>query len=707
MNESYPRLLERLCRFCGIISSYRSVTGETVALDGPGRVALLAAMGLEAGDQPTAKRTLLELEEELWRTALDPVHVARPRDFPLRLDVRLPDEYLRARWALTLIEENGRRHHGMVRPFPLRYRRTAAGLRALCEIEVPFPCPPTGYHTIELRGEAGPESHRMSLIVAPETAFVPEGNGTALAIQNYALYSRAPEFTGVGGLREIRALSAAFPEHYLGLSPVHALFYDDPERRSPYSPSSRFWLTPLLLDFTRIPEWDDCPTARELVAGEDFQRRRRALCAGDRVPYAGAVALRERIFEPLFACFYERHYRRETRRGRGFDRFARAAGPALEDHALFEALREHFARENGGSAGDPRDWPPGYEGPRAPLARRFARRQERRLLYFQYLQWNCALQLRALQRELHARSSGLYLDLAVGAAPDGSEVWCDRSLYAGASIGAPPDAFAPDGQNWGLAPFAPPALKARAYRPFIRMLRANMPRGGILRIDHVMGLARLYWAGPGGGGYVRYPFADLAGILALESRRRRCTLIGEDLGTVPEDLRAELAARRIFSFRVLYFEKDGDEFLPPAAYPEFAAAAVNTHDLPTLRGFLAGRDVELREESGSLDARTAALERERRRQEAQALMRLAGESEPGELFAALRRLIDASPARLRIYSLHDLLNESEQPNLPGTVDEYPNWKLRYSRPVEDLPPRGTPVESPRESSERQADDRPD
>ncbi len=678
MKARHEHDLERLSRTCGILSSYRSVTGETVPIDSAARIALLAAMGIDAGTEESTAAAILELEREFWTTAIEPVRVVRVDEQPLRFSGCLPEAFLQTRWAVTVHEESGRLQHGFVEPAPLRHRRIDGVSRVFCEMRLAFTLP-EGVHELELHGQIGaPESARMSLIVCPRQAYTTENRRLALTLQTYALRSERPGYHGIGTLSEVKSLARTLPGWFPGLSPVHALFYNEPDRRSPYSPSSRMHLNPFLIDLEAIPEFARSRAARALLAEPAFQRELDRLRAAPTIPYAAVAAWRGRVLALLFDTFRAAVYGTGSARDFAFSRFIREGGEPLRNFALFEALRERF--------GTP---PPGFESPDHPAARAFATRHEDRLLYFLYLQWNARAQLRSLERSLRRDGGGLYLDLAVGAAPDGAEVWCNPGAYARAFIGAPPDAFAPQGQNWNLAPFHPLELRRQAYRPFRELLRANLPPGGILRIDHVMGLSRLYWTGPTGGGYVRYPFADLSGILALESQRRRCTIIGEDLGTLPDDMRARLQESRLYSFRVLYFEKNGDEFIPPAAYPRDAAAAVNTHDLPTIRGFFHGHDIDLRAKLGHLAPEATADEHARRKIEVAALTRLAGFA-PGDqvpdaaLIDALHRLLLQTPARILLVSLHDLLEETEQPNLPGTVDEYPSWALRYSRSVADL-----------------------
>ncbi|MEQ9365516.1 MAG: 4-alpha-glucanotransferase, partial [Leptospirales bacterium] len=568
------------------------------------------------------------------------------------------------------------------------------------------------------------------LICHPDDCF-PAAAGRGLALQLYAL--RSEENCGSGEFADLAALGPWLAREGFGVaavSPVHAGYPANPRHASPYSPSNRRFVNPACVAPRLVPEWADAATApedsgRDRNTGESPPhsrtpgvrresdqtiRPREALnpssgseaagLPGPAIEYADARQRRFALLETLFARFRERHLQRDTERGRAFRRFCETHSEALRRQAVFDVLYEYFFREHEPPLYGWRQWPASYRHPDGPAVAAFARRRNDRVAFYQYLYWLAETQREDLRRALFEQGVQLNLDLAVGADAGGAETWIDREVYAlHASAGAPPDPFAPGGQNWGLAPMIPHRLRARAYRPFIEILRANLPEDGVLRIDHVVQLFRLYWAAPGGrGAYVFYPFKDLLGILCLESRRRRCAVIGEDLGTVPENVRAELAARDVLSWRVLYFEKTGDEFVAPEDYNEASIASVNTHDLPTLRGYWQAADIRLRENLGALSAVEAGRARGEREGDKRAI--LAALVERGlisgrdvERFArqysaklrdAVHRMLEGAGSRLRLYSLHDLLDEAAQPNLPGTVHEYPNWELSYSRSVEEL-----------------------
>ncbi|HET9651436.1 MAG TPA: malto-oligosyltrehalose synthase, partial [Usitatibacter sp.] len=405
-------------------------------------------------------------------------------------------------------------------------------------------------------------------------------------------------------------------------------------------------------------------------------------------------AMRE-MFDALYGNFRKRHLSSATPRGRAFAQFRESRGAPLRRHALHEALAEfHDARW--------RDWPEEHRDPSSEAVRRFAIEQADRIALHEYLQWQADQQLAAAHTRCGelGMSVGLYADLAISIGPDGSEAWANQRLYAlGVSVGAPPDEFNRSGQDWGLPPLVPQRLRDAAYGPFIATLRANMARAGALRIDHVMGLARLFWV-PAGmkadqGAYVRYPADDLLGIVALESHRERCLVIGEDLGTVPDEVRAKLAEADVLSYRVLMFERDGGHFRSPHQFPFRALVAWSTHDLPTFMGWWSGRDIATREQLGIFTPEQAQREYHERAGARAALVatlraeRLvpddtATEGVPTEeLCDAVQEMLAHTPSAVMVVQMEDVLGEIEQANLPGTVDQHPNWRRKLPLPLEE------------------------
>jgi (1->4)-alpha-D-glucan 1-alpha-D-glucosylmutase len=394
---------------------------------------------------------------------------------------------------------------------------------------------------------------------------------------------------GAGDYADLRALvdwAADQGASIVGVSPLHALYGHNPAHRSPYSPSSRQFFNVLLLAVDEIPEFAECPEARRLVAEPEFQTRLESARDSDLVDYPAVAALKYPVLERLYRHFREKHATSSDAYAREFQEYRGRQGDDLELLALYETLQEHFFNQDMGCWGWPA-WPSPYRDPDSPEVQAFAATHRNRIEWFLWLQWQADRQLAAAGRRAYERGLGigLYFDLAVGVDRGGAETWAHQELYAlDARVGCPPDDFAPRGQDWGLPPWNPERLRAAAYEPFIRMLRTNMKHAGALRIDHVMGLMRLYWIPPGmqgdQGAYVAYPLDDLLGILALESQRNHCLVVGEDLGTVPWEVRAALHDMGVLSYRLFYFERDGQgDFLPPEQFPAQAVVAAATHDL--------------------------------------------------------------------------------------------------------------------------------
>jgi len=525
-----------------------------------------------------------------------------------------------------------------------------------------------------------------------------DGKIWALATQLYALRSRRN--WGIGDFTDLAAfarLAGRAGASAVGLNPLHALHPSNPAAASPYSPSSRLFLNVLYIDVERVPELAESPEARAAIGGPGFQDRLASLRDAPLVDYPGVAAAKFEILGRLHRVFRANHGARPyDRRALAFRRFVRSRGLSLKHLAIYEALAEHFRARNPDAYGW-RQWPAEYQAPDSATVAQFAGEHGERVEFYLYLQFLAHEQLAAAAAT--ARDAGIrfYCDLAVGVETNGADAWSDRDAFAvDATLGAPPDPLNTFGQNWGLAPLSPRALRERAFEPFVTLLRANMRYGGILRIDHVMALRRAFWIPRGAsalnGAYVVYPMDELLGVLARESTRARCATVGEDLGTVPEGFRERMQAVRALSSRLFYFERDWSDgtFLPPEHYPRLAAASIGTHDLPTLAGWWLGdrsagedraRDrfllVDALEHAGALDAAGAGALRD--------------DAHAGGTPHALRalalgahRFLNATASLLAVVSIDDVLSETGAINVPGTFDEHPNWRRKLSLSLEDF-----------------------
>jgi len=711
MNLDSP--IRQLADLAGIVAEYHDIWGAAHAASDATRRGLLQAMGIACGDDAEIDASLRQWHMRHWHQRLAPVQVV-PADQPVRVRLHLPQSEMAngLRWTLTL--ENGEKLGAEFQPAELPYLESAylkgEQWHAL-GLDLPA-IAALGYHQLQI----GETNESLSLIVHPPHCHRPEALSAGrrvwgLSVQLYGV--RSARNWGIGDFTDLRHLiewAAQAGADLVGVNPLHALFPHNPRHASPYSPSSREFLNTLYIDVTAVPEYAECAPARALVETPDFQARLSALRDAEMVDYAGVSQLKSTLLEQLYRHFRNQHLDAGTQRAQDFRAYQTQGGMDLARFALYQALQEHLYALDANYWGWPA-WPEEYRDPASDAVAAFATAQQDRVEYFQYQQWLAATQLDAAGALALARGLGvgLYQDLAVGVDLGGADTWSNRDLYAiGARIGCPPDDFSLLGQDWGLPPWIPERLHEQAYAPFIAMLRANMRGAGALRLDHVMGLMRLYWAPPGedarAGAYLNYPLNDLLGILALESQRNRCLIVGEDLGTVPDAVRGALHDLGVLSYRLFYFERNyGSEnhgaFKAPHEYPEQALVAGSTHDLPTLAGFWRGADIDLRTALGlypSEEQRSRQIE-ERTQDKARLLAALAKEGLlPGNmsqnpadipamtpaLLLAIHRFLARTPAKLAMLQAEDLLGQTDQANLPGTVEQHPNWQRKLNLGIE-------------------------
>ncbi|MEO8279069.1 MAG: 4-alpha-glucanotransferase [Ideonella sp.] len=699
------RPLHHLADRLGVFRQYVSASGAVCTVSDASLRLLCGAMGFDASSAADVDASLARVQASAAR--LDPVLFARQGQAlttPWRYE---PENDTAVSWQIKFELGGGISGHTLA---------DIAG--SLPTIRIALDDIAIGYHHLTL--SQGQHSASALLIVAPQRCWTPpEWQSEArrdwsITTQLYSL--RSQRNWGIGDFSDLIELAqhaAAQGASSIGLNPLHALFPANPRHLSPYSPSSRVFLNPLYIDVEAVPDYAHSAAARRLVEADTFAARLRAVRASELVDYEMVCALKLEVLKALFAEFRKHAQQDPTgERPAAFLAFKQAAGADLARFSLFEALQQHMVDAGAGLSW--RAWPAAFRDTDSSEVQAFSDAHAEAVEFSTFLQWEADRQLGAAAAAMRAlgMSTGVYRDVAVGVDPNGAEAWNDPALLVcGASIGAPPDTYNPKGQDWGLTPFNPIALQQRVYAPFIAAIRANMRHAGAVRIDHVIGLKRLFWvptgAGPAAGGYVSYPYDQLMAIVALESQRHQCLVVGEDLGTVPDGFRDDAAARALLSYRVLMFERaNGDgAFLPPSHYPELAAAAVSTHDLPTLSGLWAGRDLEWRtalalypDQDGA--QRDSEFRRTTRRAlidalqqhgelSAEAAARLASAVPPSaesiaELIEAAHCMLAKAPSRLMLVQIEDLAREAEQMNLPGTVDEHPNWRRKLGCSVAQL-----------------------
>jgi len=692
-------LAERL----GIASSYWDLVGRARPTSDATRGALVAAMHFDGSDEAAAARALDDLNRAEAASLIDPVLVWREYEEVVpSLPLRLPPSSGALDFEIEVRTEDGALHRGEGRIDP-DARQVLLPVR-----------PPIGYHELCIR-IAGPgvvSEGRQRFIMAPRTACtVQQRLGDARVFGFWTnLYSvRSARNWGFGDFGDLRALMrwcGSVGGAFVGSNPLHAI----PNRGlaiTPYSPSSRLYRNVLYLDVEAVPEWESSPVARAQLADAGFAARLATLRGADTIDHGAVLDAKLPVLRELFATFCAQRLASANPRSAAFDAYRQREGERLRDFATWEALAAHFALRPEWPATAWRSWPPAYQRPDTAAVAAFRREHAGEIEFRAWLQFELAEQLAqvAASGRDAGLAIGLYQDLAVGSADDSADTWMAPALFAsGVAVGAPPDDYAPDGQNWGFPPLDPHAIRTDGYRFFSALLRASFASAGALRIDHAMGLLRLFWipAGrPGSDGtYVSYRHDELLGVLALESRRYAALVIAEDLGTVPPEFPPLLVDWGILSSSVLYFERDGA--VPRAAQriSARALATVETHDLVPLAGFAAGRDLRIRRAVRQI-ADDTALEgalAERAGDHAAWLARLRGEGclaaegEPdaAALAGAFHAFLARTPAPLVGASLDDLAGETEPVNVPGvSVEQHRSWSRRMSVSLERLPETAT------------------
>lgn len=566
---------------------------------------------------------------------------------------------------------------------------------------------PEGYHSLTLtQSEA---RWHCRVIVAPVRCYEPRALKEkeklwGACVQLYTL--RSEKNWGIGDFGDLKAMLPEIAKRggaFIGLNPIHALYPANPESASPYSPSSRRWLNVIYIDVNAVEDFQRSEEAQAWWQKPATQQALKAACDVEWVDYTAVTELKMTALRMA----WKRFAKRDDAQMIEFRNFIAREGESLYWQAAYDALHAHQVKIDKQRWGWPA-WPKALQDVDSPEVRAFCEQHADDVEFYLWLQWLAYTQFAACWQESqrYAMPIGLYRDLAVGVAEGGAETWCDRELYClKASVGAPPDILGPLGQNWGLPPMDPHIITARAYEPFIEMLRANMKNCGALRIDHVMSVLRLWWIPYGEtadhGAYVHYPVDDLLSILALESKRHRCMVIGEDLGTVPVEIVGKLRKSGVYSYKVLYFENDSDKtFRAPKAYPEQSMAVATTHDLPTLRGYWESGDLTLGRALGlypdEIVLRGLYLDREQAKQglldalhKHGVLPKRVGHkaslmSMTDTLNRGMQRYIADSNSALLGLQPEDWLNMEDPVNIPGTSDQYKNWRRKLTTSLEQM-----------------------
>lgn len=562
-----------------------------------------------------------------------------------------------------------------------------------------------GYYT--LSAEIGGKCCLVHLIVAPESVYQPKllANGGRMNGLTMHLYSlRSERNWGIGDFTDLLNLMKYAAEKkldFVGINPLHALFTSKPAFASPYSPSSREWLNPIYLDIEKVGAFTYNEQLKNWLAQPKIRQRIAALRVTETVTYTAVWACKRDALHMAFNAFEQDTCEAAANERAAFEAFVLEKGKALQGFGLFEALDQYYSRP--GQVGW-QSWPSEFHQPDGEAVEKFALSHEREIRFYMWLQWLCAEQLQEVNQAAaeYGVKLGIYGDLAVGVARGSADTWLNRQDYCmDLSVGAPPDPLGPTGQNWDLPPLNPLMLKHTGYEKFAHLLRENMRLYGVLRIDHVMALCRLWWVLNGKtadfGAYVHYDAEVMFAILALESRRNRCVIIGEDLGTVPDQARYLLNRYQVFSYKVMYFSKGWNGFQLPEEYPEQAITVISTHDVAPLAGYWTGKDLDTMFKLGTLPDAAAfqtALD-EREHDKADLLDKLKETGCLGAdvqmpvkadetLLAALHKYGALSRSKLYAVQLENLLGVIDNLNVPGVTEGYPNWAQKMPVSLEDF-----------------------
>ncbi|MCG9664076.1 4-alpha-glucanotransferase [Vibrio mediterranei] len=697
--------LKQVAEMAKIADSYVSAWGSPAKVEDETILRLLASLGYDTTNDETL---LKSAEKKHKKEVIEPVLVVKDEDV-VEVELHLGVSARESDFSWRLETEQGEVLEGYLQSQIVRDERAEGG-------PLVFSLPsdlPWGYHKLYLERKRRKAPYEMTLIRTPRACFKQSAidHGKKLWGPSVQLYTlRTQHNWGIGDFGDLKQLVADIAARggdFVGLNPIHSLFPANPEGASPYSPSSRRWLNILYIDVSSVAEFALSADAQQMVGSSDFQARLQRARDSHWVNYTEVADLKMSVLPLLFEEFKSRHLDKQSERARLFLDFVEEGGESLLHQAAFDAIHAELHAEDSSVWGWP-VFPEKYRRFENSATQKFIADNRDKVQLYMYLQWIADVQINEAQAlaEEKGMAVGLYRDLAVGVADSGSETWADNgNLVMDASIGAPPDILGPLGQNWGLPPLNPQVLQATSYDAYIKLLRANMKHCGSLRIDHVLGLLRLWWIPKGEnatkGAYIYYPVEDMLAILALESHRHQCSVIGEDLGTVPDEIVEILREAGVHSYKVFFFEtaEDGG-FISPAHYADQSMSALCTHDMPTLRGFWHCDDLKMGSEIGLYPDKEQleGLFDDRLECKQGILDSVAWHGYLPEgvgrdaslvpmdayLSEALQLHVAAGASTLLSVQLEDWLEMDKPVNIPGTVNEYPNWRRKLSMNLEEI-----------------------
>ena len=706
------QLLQQLVEMRGIETRYVDAWGNPATIAEKSKAKLLNVLGYDTSNDEKIQSQISADIASVWLSPLNPVSVVRSTE-QINLPLRLPIELVNDEHVITITCEDGKAIEHNFIPVD-QEMMTMAHIDDVefheYVVTLPFSLP-LGYHDVTLSAD-NDQLGTSRIIVAPQACYTPseiqQGKKTwGLSVQLYCV--RSEKNWGIGDFSDLALLvekAAAVGADFVGLNPIHALYPANPNACSPYGPSSRRWLNYLYIDVTAVDGYESDPV-QDIVNNETFKKTLEHARNEDYVDYEAVAHVKLTALKAVFDVYEEKYLRNNTKQNKAFKAFIEAGGESLDMLATYDALQSDLHAQGKESWGWP-VFPEAYKDYYNPAVEKFKKANKRQVKFYLFLQWIASQQLEnASSKAIECGMTiGLYRDLAVGVSEGSAEIWGNKDLYCtDASVGAPPDILGPLGQNWGLPPMDPRKLYEQGYQPIIDLFASNMASSGSLRIDHVMALLRLWWVVKGDnakdGGYVYYPVDDLLGILALESHRNQSLVIGEDLGTVPEEIRSKLADNGVYSYRVFFFEQAEDGgFFSPSHYPVQSMSTLTTHDMPTLIGYWHCLDLELGKDIGLYPTEEIlqTLYTDRHKNKQAILDTLHGHGSVGHevgrdvnytgmdkaLNHGMQVHMAGGSSALLSLQLEDWLEMDKPVNVPGTFNEYPNWKRKLTENIESL-----------------------
>ncbi|MGO9014820.1 MAG: 4-alpha-glucanotransferase [Dissulfurispiraceae bacterium] len=719
----YDELIEQLSHLCGIVPEYWDIFGNRHIASIDTKKAILKSMKIDVDSTESLASAIAREQCKPWSSFIDPVKVLSVNAQPFTIAAHVPvneGEEHRLTLSCYLEDEHGHREELTFtgNSLTVKDQQWIGGARYVKVDLTDKGFRDIGYYraTVICRhpenifpGGGAVLEKTCRIIITPDTCYTPpelENRKTwGLSINLYSL--RSSRNWGVGDFTDLKTIikfTAELKGDFVGINPLHAIPNKMPFAISPYSPISRFYKNFIYLDMDAIHEVNASERAQETMISDIFKKEMSAAIDGDLVEYEKIAFLKKSILRHAFDYFYQGEYENNSPRSCDFRKYIEQEGAALDSFALFSALWEHMNSVHNTHIWQ--DWPEEFLNPLSDAVREFRALHEKDLLFHKYVQWLVDEQHRETAELAFSLGMqlGIYHDLAIGSIGGGSDSWNHQGITADhVDVGAPPDDFNPNGQNWTFPPVISGKLKETGYDFFIQLIAKNMKYNGALRIDHALGLFRLFWI-PGGmpaekGAYVACPEEDFLRIIALESVRNKTMVIAEDLGTLGENVRETLLRFGMLSYRLFYFERNYPDpsFRHPEQYPPMALCSITTHDLPTVYGYWSGRDIRVKKQLNvyhdSEMMHRSLKDRERDRMlmldalKSQGIVpddfRLAPDMSP-ELCLAIYEYLARTSCKLVAVSLDDIIGTVDQQNIPGITGSYPNWMQKTPANIEQM-----------------------